>query len=103
MDVPTNCQSDSLPACFPVGAKYVIEGRGGADGRLRISSRYVMLPGGRRIDVSAELPRPSRASASRRNGNLRKAQSPAARGKSRPEQRPKKNIGRAGTARHQAR
>ena len=39
-------QRDRLPACFPNGTKYVIEGRNG-----RIFSEYLELPGGRRIDL----------------------------------------------------
>ena len=41
-----------LPRRFPVGAKYVVEGYGGAEGQLRVIARYVVLPGGRRINVS---------------------------------------------------
>jgi len=103
MHLPTNRQSESLPASFPVGAKYVIEGRGGADGRLRVWSRYVVLPSGRRLDVLADLQPSPRASVTRRSGNLRKAQNAAAGGKSRPTQRRKKIIGRGGTARQQGR
>jgi hypothetical protein len=36
----------------PVGAKYVVEGHGGAEGRLRVVARYIELPGGRRINIS---------------------------------------------------
>ena len=58
-----------LPTSFPVGATYVVEGQGGADGIFRVSSRYVVLPRGQRIDLPANLERaPSgRAMASRRN------------------------------------
>jgi len=41
-----------LPREFPVGAKYVVEGYGSAEGQLRVIARYVLLPGGRRINVS---------------------------------------------------
>jgi hypothetical protein len=44
-------QLTHLPKVFPVGAVYVVEGSGGAEGQLRVSSRYVVLPGGKRIDV----------------------------------------------------
>lgn len=46
-----NAWQSALPISFPVGARYVVEGRGGKDGRLQVSRRYVVLPGGRRIDV----------------------------------------------------
>ncbi len=61
--------SRSLPKRFPVGAKYVIEVRsGGEHGDSHVLSRYVELPGGRRINVPADLNRsPSpRASSTRR-------------------------------------
>jgi hypothetical protein len=40
-----------LPREFPVGAKYVVEGYGGAEGQFRVVARYVLLPGGQRINV----------------------------------------------------
>jgi hypothetical protein len=43
-----------LPREFPVGAKYIVEGYGGADGQLRVITRYVLLPGGQRINVSGQ-------------------------------------------------
>jgi hypothetical protein len=48
-------QSSVLPKRFPVGARYVVEGRGGKDGRLRVFSRYVVLPGGQRINVPSDV------------------------------------------------
>jgi hypothetical protein len=47
--------SSRLPRRFPVGAKYVVEGYGGETGNLRVIARYVVLPGGRRINVPANL------------------------------------------------
>ena len=44
-----------LPRRFPVGATYVVEGFGGAEGDLRVIARYVVLPGGRRINVPTDL------------------------------------------------
>jgi hypothetical protein len=55
-----------LPRSFPVGAVYVVEGRGGQYGHLRVSSRYVIMPGGQRVDVPAKLGRTSGARAFRR-------------------------------------
>jgi hypothetical protein len=40
-----------LPKAFPVGAVYVVEGKGGEHGRLKVSARYVVMPGGKRINV----------------------------------------------------
>jgi hypothetical protein len=39
----------------PVGAKYVVEGNGGEEGNLRVIARYVVLPGGRLINIPADL------------------------------------------------
>jgi hypothetical protein len=91
MRLPIDRQSSPLPKRFPVGARYVVEGRGGEDGHLRVVSRYVVLPGGPRINVpsdpgqtpglSAHAPRHKRA-----------------RGRARPSRMAaKKIIGSAGT------
>ena len=61
-----------LPDQFPIGSKYVVEGRGGGDGDLRVFSRYIVMPDGRRIDLPADFarPAPSRARLRRhRNGH----------------------------------
>jgi hypothetical protein len=55
MHAPIDRSSAVLPKRFPVGARYVIEGRGGVDGHLRVLSRYVVLPGGQRINVPSDL------------------------------------------------
>jgi hypothetical protein len=54
MRPPVDSQSSVLPKRFPVGARYVVEGRGGEDGRLRVFSRYVVLPGGQRINIPSD-------------------------------------------------
>jgi hypothetical protein len=51
MNSSANGLPKHLPHRFPVGATYVVEGYGGEDGDLRVISRYVVLPGGRRINV----------------------------------------------------
>jgi hypothetical protein len=48
-----------LPKRFPVGTTFVVEGRTiAADGKnnesLRVVSRFVVLPGGRRIDLDGD-------------------------------------------------
>jgi hypothetical protein len=48
-----------LPSRFPVGTRYVIEGGGGPQERLRIWSRYLEFPDGRHLDLP--LDRPDRA------------------------------------------
>jgi hypothetical protein len=42
----TNSRSSRLPTRFPVGTRYVIEGRGG-----RIQLRYLEFPDGRQIEL----------------------------------------------------
>ena len=59
-----------LPRRFPVGATYVVEGFGGAEGDLRVIARYVVLPGGRRINVPIDL---SNAAARRPNSSSQPA------------------------------
>jgi hypothetical protein len=49
----------SLPTRFPVGTRYVIEGRRGKSGRLRIVSRQLILPNGRQFEVKASGSAPS--------------------------------------------
>jgi Amidohydrolase family len=46
-------RAEPIECRFPVGATYVVEGVGGAEGHLRGIARYVVLPGGRRINISA--------------------------------------------------
>jgi hypothetical protein len=52
MGLSKNRLKRSVPRRFPVGAKYVVEGHGGAEGHLRVVARYIELPGGRRINIS---------------------------------------------------
>jgi len=47
-------QSVRLPKRFPIGTRYVIEGRGGGDGRLRVHVRYLEFPDGRHVDLPAD-------------------------------------------------
>jgi hypothetical protein len=72
----------------------VVEGYGGEDGNLRVIARYVVLPGGRRINVPADLSQLAspRALASRRSSNPKRSQT-----KGRPESVGKKFPARRGT------
>lgn len=63
MNLPVNGLPKRLPHRFPVGATYVVEGYEGEDGDLRVISRYVILPSGRRIDVPGLVRRPVAAVA----------------------------------------
>jgi len=42
----------TLPARFPVGTRYVVEGRPGKAGEMTIVSRQVILPSGERFDLT---------------------------------------------------
>jgi len=53
-------QSNSLPSRFPVGTRYVVEGRPARTGGLRIQSRYLEFPDGRHMDLPIGRPPPSR-------------------------------------------
>ncbi len=54
-----------LPNRFPVGTRYVIEGRAG-----RICLRYLEFPDGRKVDLPADLAArtKARSTAARRRG-----------------------------------
>jgi len=47
--------ADDLPSRFPVGTRYVIEGRGGGRGALRIHLRYLEFPDGRQVELPADV------------------------------------------------
>jgi len=67
-------QSGGLPRFFPVGAVYVVEGRGGQYGHLRISARYLIMPGGQRVDVLSKFGRSSRVRTRHRQPQTRQPQ-----------------------------
>lgn len=93
MRPPSDGESSVLPTRFPVGARYVVEGHGGEDGRLRVFSRYVLLPGGQRINIPSDLGQLPR---------IRTPRSKARRSRSRGSRAAaKKNMHGAGTRRQQ--
>ena len=53
--------ADGLPSRFPVGTRYVVEGRGGGRGRLRIRLRYLEFPDGRHVELPIDLAHRGRA------------------------------------------
>ena len=57
MSVSTDCHIRNLPKRLPAGTVYVVEGCGGHHGKLRVSSRYVVMPSGQRVEIPAELDR----------------------------------------------
>ena len=58
-----------LPSRFPVGTRYVVEGRGGGRGPLRIHLRYLEFPDGRHIELPVD--RAHRARTRRRHAARR--------------------------------
>ena len=93
MRLPLDRQSSSLPKRFPVGARYVVEGRGGEDGHLRVFARYVVLPGGRRIELPADLgQKPGLSAPAARRSRAQSSANPL-------HSLAKKIIGRGGTIR----
>jgi hypothetical protein len=86
-----------LPKRFPVGTTYVVEGRGGPDGQLRVCSRYVVLPDGQRINLGGDFAAPA-SPRNRRVRRLSRRETPSAQAKRRTG-RSKKIIAAAGTTR----
>jgi len=79
----------------PVGATYVVEGFGGEEGNFRVIARYIVLPGGHRINVPDDLSSPlaPRAAAFRRRASTKKKCQP----KTRAASGSKKITARRGT------
>ncbi len=55
MHLSAGHKPNPLPKRFPVGTTYVVEGRGGEHGDLCVFSRYVVLPGGQRINLADDF------------------------------------------------
>src|SRR3979409_2680985 len=49
-------QQPRLPARFPVGTHYIVEGEPAKGGKLRIVSRYLVMPSGVRYDLMNSEP-----------------------------------------------
>jgi len=94
MGIAMNRSQGRLPRRFPVGATYVVEGYGGEEGKLRVIARYLVLPGGRRINVPADL---STATAPRALAFRRRASAKQSGPKTRPSSGGKKFAARRGT------
>jgi hypothetical protein len=41
-----------IPSRFPVGTRYIVEGKPGKGGKLEVLSRYLIMPNGRRYDLT---------------------------------------------------
>jgi hypothetical protein len=89
-----------LPKRFPVGTTFVVEGRAiAANGKnsenLRVFTRFVVLPGGRRIDLGGDVAAVTRS----RRARSRSRQNAAPRGSAAA----KKIAGERGTTLRQCR
>jgi hypothetical protein len=93
-------KANRLPKRFPVGTTYVVVGRSGKDGNLRVFSRYVVLPDGQRINLGADLGNSAQSRA--RRPRVRSENSNQTSGKRR-EVTPKKIIAGGGTSRRHRR
>jgi len=108
MNLGAKDQPSRLPTRFPVGTTYVVEGRGGENGQLLVFSRYVVLPGGQRINVAADFGGPA---SPRARGRLRGHSKHHAQGRSKDRskvlkhrsRRPKKIMAGGGTTRQHGR
>ena len=52
MNLSRGRQCNRLPKHFPAGTVYVVEGCGGQYGSLHVSSRYILMPSGRKLEIS---------------------------------------------------
>jgi len=104
MHLSLSHKSNCLPKRFPVGTTYVVEGRGGEDGNLCVFSRYVVLPGGQRINLGADLGSSISSRARRpRTHSESQAQNSAQNGEKQLAARPKKILANGGTPRRHRR
>jgi hypothetical protein len=103
MHLSASHKPNRLPKRFPVGTTYVVEGHRGVEGRLSVFSRYVVLPGGRRITLADDFggdfagPAAPRARRPSRGPNGTPSQ-----GKN-PSPRAKKIMAAGGTTRQRSR
>ena len=65
--------SSRLPSRFPVGTKFVIEGRRGGEGQLQVYSRYLEFPDGTFYPLPAHP-------VQRKSGTTRRSAKPRSRG-----------------------
>jgi len=66
-------QQPRLPVRFPVGTHYIVEGEPAKGGKLRIVSRYLVMPSGARYDLM-DTPEPALRTDLARKSRLRSAQ-----------------------------
>lgn len=75
MHLSARRKSTHLPERFPIGTTYVVEGRGDKNGELRVFSRYVVFPGGRRVNLSNDYNGPAKSTPGRSSIETRRRSS----------------------------
>ncbi len=68
--------SNSLPSRFPVGTKFVIEGKRRGEGDVQVFSRYIEFPDGTSCRLPLRPRKPKAAPVARRAMRKRKPQPP---------------------------
>ena len=63
-------ESTRLPSRFPVGTKFVIEGKRGGEGKVQVYSRYLEFPDGTFFALPTH-PAQRKSGATRRSGKPR--------------------------------
>jgi len=58
--------SNRLPSRFPIGTKFVIEGRPSGEGEMKVVSRFIEFPDGTRLRLPKRPPPQKSAPAGRR-------------------------------------
>jgi hypothetical protein len=67
-----------LPSRFPVGTKFVIEGRPAAEGQAQVYTRFLEFPDGTQLRLPARVDKRKARLAAGRPRNSRQVASPAA-------------------------
>jgi hypothetical protein len=64
-----------VPSRFPIGTHYILEGEPAANGGVRVTSRYVLMPNGTLYDVAVprKRTRKSAPAARKRSACIRSA------------------------------
>jgi hypothetical protein len=63
--------SSRLPTRFPVGTKFVIEGRPGGEGKLQVFSRFIEFPDGTKLRLP-KRPVPQKSAPAGRRARIKR-------------------------------
>ena len=73
-----------LPSRFPVGTKFVIEGRRAAEGEVQVFKRYLEFPDGTHLRLPVRIGKRESVAATRRHRRTREAAAKSGRRPSSP-------------------